>query len=91
VPGVRDYTCGYRAYRAELLRNGFERYGEGLIERAGFACTDELLVHLATLARRIEEIPFVLRYDLKRGRSKLPLWQTMIATFRLLLHHRRER
>jgi dolichol-phosphate mannosyltransferase len=91
LPGVRDYTCGYRAYRAGLLRKGFERYGDGLIERSGFACTDELLVHLAAFSPRIEEIPFVLRYDRKRGASKLPLWQTVLATLRLLLHHKRQR
>jgi len=89
LPGVRDYTCGYRAYRAGMLREGFNRYGDGLIERSGFACTDELLVRLAPLARRIEEVPFVLRYDRKRGRSKLPLFRTLAATLRLLLHRPR--
>jgi dolichol-phosphate mannosyltransferase len=89
LPGVRDYTCGYRAYRASLVLKGFERYGEKLIERSGFACTDELLVRLAPFARRIEEIPFVLRYDQKRGRSKLPLMKTIAATFRLLLQRPR--
>jgi len=89
LPGVRDYTCGYRAYRAALLSKGFELYGDRLIERSGFACTDELLVRLAPLARRIEEIPFVLRYDLKRGRSKLPLLRTVAATLHLLLHRTR--
>jgi len=89
LPGVRDYTCGYRAYRAALIRKGFERWGEKLIERSGFACTDELLVRLAPLARRIEEIPFVLRYDQKRSRSKLPLIRTIAATFRLLLQRQR--
>lgn len=87
--GVRDYTCGFRAYRADLIRRGFERYGESLIERSGFACTDELLVRLAPMARRIEEIPFVLHYDRKRGRSKLPLFRTIVATFRLLLRRPR--
>ncbi len=91
LPGVRDYTCGYRAYRAALLRQGFEHYGERLIERSGFACTDELLVNLAPFARRIEEIPFVLRYDQKQGRSKLPLMKTVWATFRLLVQGRRKR
>lgn len=86
---VRDYTCGYRAYRAGLLARGFERYGDRLIERSGFACTDELLVRLAPLARRIEEIPFVLRYDRKRGKSKLPLFRTLAATLRLLIHRPR--
>lgn len=86
LPGVRDYTCGYRAYRASVVRKGIERYGDRLIEREGFACTDELLVRLAPLAGRIEEIPFVLHYERKRGRSKLPLFQTIGATFRLILH-----
>jgi len=88
LPGVRDYTCGYRAYRADLIRKGLEQYGEGLIERSGFACTDELLVRLAPFASRIEEIPFVLHYDRKKGRSKLPLIRTIAATLRLLLCRR---
>ena len=88
LPGVRDYTCGYRAYRAGILLQGFEKYGDRLIERSGFACTDELLVRLAPFARRIGEIPFVLRYDKKRGRSKLPLLKTVAATLRLLIHRK---
>jgi dolichol-phosphate mannosyltransferase len=84
LPGVRDYTCGFRAYRAALLEKGMQQYGDRLIERSGFACTDELLVRLAPLAGRIEEIPFVLHYDRKRGQSKLPLLKTVAATLRLL-------
>jgi dolichol-phosphate mannosyltransferase len=86
LKGVRDYTCGYRAYRAGTIRAGFDRYGDAIIERSGFACTDELLVKLAPLASRIEEIPFVLRYDRKKGRSKLPLMRTIASTLKMLLH-----
>jgi len=89
-PGVRDYTCGFRAYRAGLVRQAFERYGDGLITRRGFACTDELLVHLATLQPTIREVPFVLRYDRKQGRSKLQLGTTVVETFRMLWRHRCE-
>jgi len=89
LPGVRDYTCGFRAYRAALIRKGLGRYGDKLIERSGFACTDELLVRLAPMAQRIEEIPFVLHYDRKRGRSKLPLLRTIAATLRLILQRPR--
>lgn len=84
LPGVRDYTCGFRAYRAGLIQGALERYGDGLIRRSGFACTDELLVRLSNLTKRIAEIPFVLRYDQKRSRSKLPLFRTIVETFRLL-------
>jgi dolichol-phosphate mannosyltransferase len=87
LPGVRDYTCGYRAYRLGMVRQALATWGDHLIEGQGFACTDELLVKMARLqpAPQIAEIPFVLRYDLKRGRSKLPLMKTIIATLKLCL------
>ena len=37
ITGVRDYTCGYRAYSADTTK-GFEKYGDRLIEENGFAC-----------------------------------------------------
>lgn len=85
LKGVRDYTCGYRAYRLSLVRRGFEIWGDRLIERSGFACTDELLVKLARLkpSPLITEVPFTLRYDLKRGGSKLPLIKTIVHTLHL--------
>jgi len=85
--GVRDYTCGYRAYRLDLVKRGFDAWGEQLIERSGFACTDELLVKLARLkpAPKLGEVPFILRYDLKRGGSKLPLLKTIMGTLHLCL------
>lgn len=88
LPDVRDYTCGFRAYRATLLREAVEKYGEQLITRQGFACTDELLVKLSTLTRRMTEIPFVLRYDKKRSTSKLPLFRTIWETVKMLILHR---
>jgi dolichol-phosphate mannosyltransferase len=84
LPGVRDYTCGYRAYRVGLITDALERYGDGLIRREGFACTDELLVRLSHMTNRITEVPFVLRYDQKRSRSKLPLFKTIWETLKLL-------
>ncbi|MBI1290576.1 glycosyltransferase [bacterium] len=85
LPGVRDYTCGFRAYRSGLVKRAFDTYGDDLITRNGFACTDQLLVNIACLGRvRMEEIPFILRYDRKKGPSKLNLGVTIIETFRLL-------
>ncbi len=88
LPNVRDYTCGFRAYRAELIRQAFTKYGQNLITRRGFACTDELLVKLSTISKRMTEVPFVLRYDQKRSQSKLPLFRTIVETLKMLLLHR---
>lgn len=84
LPGVRDYTCGFRAYRVGIIQQAVQRYGDGLIRREGFACTDELLVRLSHITTRITEIPFVLQYDQKRSRSKLPLFRTIWETLKLL-------
>jgi len=84
LPGVRDYTCGFRAYRVKLISDALNKYGDGLIRREGFACTDELLVRLSHSTNRITEVPFVLRYDQKRSRSKLPLFKTIWETLKLL-------
>lgn len=89
--GVRDYTCGFRAFHAPILRAGIQRFGsDGLIQRRGFACTDELLVKLSLLNPVILEIPFTLRYDLKRGKSKIRLGVTILETLRLIQWARKE-
>jgi dolichol-phosphate mannosyltransferase len=85
LPEVRDYTCGYRAYRASVLCEALDKYGDAIISRQGFACTDELLVHLSTVTKKITEVPFVLRYDKKRGHSKLKLMTTIVETLRMLV------
>ncbi len=69
--GVRDYTCGYRAYRVGLLQRAKQHYGERLIEEAGFACMVELLLKLNRMGARMCEVPLELRYDLKSGISKM--------------------
>ena len=69
--GVRDYTCGFRAYRVGVLQRARRHYGERLIEERGFACMVELLLKLNRIGARMCEIPIELRYDLKRSPSKM--------------------
>lgn len=88
IPGVWDYTCGYRAYRASLLQEAFRRHGDQLISEAGFACMVELLLKLHKLGAICGEVPLVLRYDRKAGRSKMRIGRTISRTLRLLVRHR---
>lgn len=89
LPGVRDYTCGYRAYRVSLIRRALSDYGDDIIARNGFACTDDLLVRLSGYTDNISEVPFVLRYDHKIGESKLPLFTTIMETLKLLFFRKK--
>jgi dolichol-phosphate mannosyltransferase len=84
IKSVKDYTCGYRAYRAGLIKRGFNEYGDSLIEAKGFACTDELLIKLSKYTTKIAEVPFILRYDLKASPSKINIPKTVLATLKLL-------
>ncbi|MEW5946883.1 MAG: glycosyltransferase [bacterium] len=77
VPGVRDYTCGFRAYSRRILRESRRAFGANLIETGGFSVMAELLVRMNPLGARVEEIPFVLHYERKRGRSKIRFARTI--------------
>ena len=82
--GIRDYTCGYRAYRASALRAAFSRYGKQLVSQAGFQCMVDILLRLRQMDLVFGEVPFVLRYDRKGGESKMKVWRTATSTLRLL-------
>lgn len=75
---VRDYTCGYRAYRREILEKAYAHYGDRFIEAKGFGVMTEVLLKLRRFAVRCDEVGFVLRYDLKGGQSKLRLGPTLL-------------
>ncbi len=88
VEGVRDFTSGYRAYRATLLTRASDHWGERLIEEQGFACMVELLLKLRHCHPVITEIPLALRYDRKQGPSKLKLRRTILQYVKLLARDR---
>jgi dolichol-phosphate mannosyltransferase len=84
IDGVRDYTCGFRAYRASLLQDAFARFGKTLAEERGFAAMAEILLKLRTLNPKFHEVPMVLRYDLKSGDSKMRVGATVMKTLRMM-------
>lgn len=73
--GLQEYTCGYRAYRASLIRRAIGFYKGNFLQLRGlgFCCTVEKLVKLKLLGAELREVPFVLRYDLKASESKIAL------------------
>lgn len=86
--GVRDFTCGYRAYRAAVLRRAVARYGNALLDQDGFQCMVDLLLKLRSLGVLFAEVPLLLRYDRKSGKSKMRVARTAGQTLALLLRHR---
>jgi dolichol-phosphate mannosyltransferase len=86
--GVRDYTCGYRAYRADILKDLVRKYGNEFISERGFSCMVDILLRLRQEKCVFAEVPLVLRYDLKPGLSKMRVFQTILDTLKLLVRRR---
>lgn len=91
IPGVRDYTCCFRAYRAPLLARARRVYGESLCTARGFEAVMDLLLRLGPLGVRVCEIGFVLDYGDRVGQSKMKVLRTIRSTIALLAKRRVER
>ena len=91
IPGVRDYTCCFRAYRAPLLARARRVYGEALCTARGFEAVMDLLLRLGPLGMRVSEVPFVLDYGGRVGQSKMKVLRTIRSTLGLLARRRIER
>jgi dolichol-phosphate mannosyltransferase len=85
---VRDFTSGYRAYRAPLLKRAFETYGNQFVAESGFACMVDILLKLRALDAIMTERPLILRYDFKYGISKMMVVRTIFETLQLLVARR---
>lgn len=86
IKGVRDYTCGYRAYKEEVLRRAMADYGDDFVSEKGFSCMVDVLLKLRRYDLIMGEVPLILRYDQKGGVSKMnvarTIWQTLALLFR---------
>ncbi len=89
IKNIRDYSCGYRAYRVKALKLADETYGEAFITEDGFACMVEILVQLNRLKTlTFEEVPFILHYDWKPTPTKMKVVKTIFETLALAIRYR---
>jgi len=89
IKDVRDYTCGYRLYKVSILKKAQDYFGENIIEETGFTCMAEILYKLYLVGGICGEIPFELRYDYKKGASKMNIIKTSINSLQLAFHLRK--
>lgn len=77
VGGVKDYTCGYRAYTYQIIAKAESKFGKQFVEHRSFACMMEVLYKLSLVGAKFSEVPFELRYDKKEGESKMRIAKTI--------------
>ena len=88
IPGVRDYTCGYRAYRTDALRTAMDFYGDQFVSEVGFSCMADVLLKMRRFGFIFGEVPMLLRYDQKLGGGKMAVANTVWLSLKLLLKRR---
>ena len=84
IHGVRDFTCGFRAYRAGVIKKAIGHYGNKFIDQDGFQCMVDILLKLRKMDVIFGEVPFILRYDMKEGDSKMDVGGTVKKTLSLI-------
>lgn len=83
IPGLKDYTCGFRLYRIRALQALLLAHPP-LFDAKGASAQVELALRLHALGMRFGEIPIRLDYS-RRGRSRLRLLKEMKEYLPLLL------
>jgi dolichol-phosphate mannosyltransferase len=86
VPGVWEYTCGFRAYRAALIQDAMDIFGNRFVDLKGmgFTGTVEKIIKCKMMGARMVEVPFVLRYDRKMSSSKVVTSLTTLGYLTLI-------
>jgi dolichol-phosphate mannosyltransferase len=85
---VRDYTCGYRLYRAALLHDAYRKWGEIFVDEPSFACMPDVLWKVSRLSPVFAEVPLSLHYERKPGDSKMNVGRTIRRTLWLITKRR---
>jgi glycosyltransferase involved in cell wall biosynthesis len=81
---VSDPLCGFRAYRLIVLKKALRALGEGrMVSGEGWAANLQMLGLSAAHARRIEEVPLDLRYDIRERGSRFNALRTLRGLMRV--------
>tara|TARA_Y100000590_G_C15557990_1_gene953585 strand:- start:36 stop:794 length:759 start_codon:yes stop_codon:yes gene_type:complete len=86
IKNIKDYTSGFRAFRVKKIRKIIRQYDNFFSEK-GFSASVDILLKLYPYKKEIEfyELPINLRYDLKKGKSKMKIIKTIYLNLKILL------
>jgi dolichol-phosphate mannosyltransferase len=78
IKNILDYSIFYKGYRGTLIRRAFDSYGDNLFQVQGFVGVPEFLIKLSKFTPKITEIPIIVKYNNKKGASKMKLFHTVM-------------
>jgi len=84
---VSDPFSGYRVYRIIVLKKALRDLGDArLIRHPGWTANVELLALAAHHARRVEEVPLEMRYDIRTRKTRFRGFATLRSLARIRKH-----
>jgi len=85
IDEISDYTGSFRGFRVSALRSAWGDQGAAVLQEEDFTVVPEILICLRGKGLNFDEIPLILRYDLKRGqKTKIVVSKVLKATMRLI-------
>ena len=89
IKNVEDYTCGYRAFNLQKFKKAYEA-NDNFFSEKGFTASVDIILKLKKFNKLIKmnEVPMILRYDLKKGASKMSIFKTVFQTLFLLFRRK---
>lgn len=77
ISGVRTYSSFFRIYRASILKKFKSKYRDNFITENGFTSVLEILIKLSKLNARIAEVPAIIDWTNRKGKSKMKIAKTI--------------
>ena len=87
IKNVTDYTSGFRAFKVGPIKKAWKQNKKFFSEK-GFSASADILLKLYKYKLRFFELPINLRYDLKKGESKMKVINTIYLNIALIIKRR---
>jgi len=84
IKNVSDYTSGFRAFKLGPITNAWKQNKRFFSEK-GFSASADILLKLYKYKLEFFELPIDLRYDLKKGESKMKVINTIYLNIALII------
>ena len=81
---VRDFTCGYRMYDKDAIKNFFNIIGSKYKPTSGFEMQVEIILKLRDITTSFFEIPIYLDYKKKPSESKMKVIKAIFNYLKLI-------
>ncbi len=77
IKQCHTYSSFYRAYKGKVLRQALAHFGDEFIQSHGFTVAAEILFQLRRLGAVMDEVPAILQFGERVGKSNMRVWKTI--------------